>query len=210
MKQLRSEGEMIKWALGDDWNKLHPDIKRRFNKNPEFSKSLRYKGILNELTASFWGKIIAHIAKPLIGGALIPHSDYNFPVDIQVYCKEGLNHVFKHRVYQLNGRKPIEFISHMEQHEDGSKRRLREYVGAGLGMFLIPFAKDGDLHFRSDGYFWEIGKLRIPLPSMMSPGKTRLSHTNIGSDKFSIRIDIDHVIFGKMFTQEGTFEEVHE
>ena len=208
MTKIRSEGEMIKWALGDQWKDLCPDIQRRFEKNPDIGKPLIYRGTLRELTASFWGKILAKIAKPLIGGALIPHTDYNFPVDIQVYCKEDGNHVYKHRIYKLNNRKPIEFVSHMEQHEDG--KRLREYVGAGLGMFLVASAKDGDLHFRSDGYFWEIGKLRIPLPDILSPGKTKLSHNNTGGDKFSIRIDIDHIIFGKMFTQEGVFEELHE
>ncbi len=29
-----SEGELFKKILGDEWKKLHPDIQRRFDKNP--------------------------------------------------------------------------------------------------------------------------------------------------------------------------------
>lgn len=204
-EQLKSEGELIKWALGDDWQNLCPDIRRRFQKNPEIGQPLKYNGTLDELSASFWGRILGHITKPLIGGALIPYTAYNFPVDIQVYCLEGKNHVYKHRLYKLPGKKPVEFVSHMIQGKNG---RLLEYVGAGLGMYLIAYAKDGNLHFKSDGYFWDIGICRIPIPAIISPGKVALAHINVSENSFKIRIDINQPLLGKMFTQAGLFYEV--
>jgi hypothetical protein len=48
---------------------------------------------------------------------------------------------------------------------------LIEYVGMGLGMKLLVFVQDSNLHFKSDGYFIDIGLCRIPLtcPGIFRP-----------------------------------------
>lgn len=138
---------------------------------------------------------------------MIPYTAYNFPVDIQVYSKENSPYIYKQRIYKLPNRAPIQFTSYMKESEKGE---VLEYVGAGFGMKLLVFEKDGNLHFKSDGYFLDIGFFRIPLPDVLSPGNTYLTHVNEGSNQFRIRIDIDHKIFGKMFVQSGVFHEVSE
>jgi hypothetical protein len=91
---------------------------------------------------------------------------------------------------------------------ESEKGEVLEYVGAGLGMKLRVFEKNGSLHFESDGYFWDIGICRIPLPELLSPGHTYLKHMNESESSFKIRIDIEHKLFGKMFVQIGSFREV--
>jgi hypothetical protein len=204
VQPLRSEGELFKKIMGPQWLNLHPDIQRRFDKNPAHGKPLRYEGTLEELSCSLWGKILAHMTMPLVKGALLPYRAANFPVDIQVYSRAGCPYLFKHRLYKLPGRKPVEFTSYMKESEKGE---VLEYVGAGLGMKLLVFEKEGNLHFRSDGYFWDIGLCRIPLPHILTPGDTYLVHINEGGDRFRIRIDITHRLFGKMYVQAGVFQE---
>jgi len=206
-KTLSSEGELFKKVLGDRWFNLHPEIQTRFDKNPVVGTPLKYVGELSELTCSFMGKVMAFISKPLIKGALIPYSDFNFPVDIEVYSKQNCPYIFKQRIYKLNNRKPIMFTSYMKE---SSKGDVLEYVGMGFGMKLNVFDKDSNLHFESDGYFLDIGLFRIPIPGILTPGKTYLSHVNEAENQFRIRIDIVHVLFGTMFTQAGVFREVRE
>ena len=67
---------------------------------------------------------------------------------------------------------------------------------------------DGNLHFESDGYFWELLGVRIPLPGFITPGKTFLCHRNNSANQFDIRIEIRHALFGTTFTQAGVFSEV--
>jgi len=200
-----SEGKLFRKILGAEWQKLHPDIQQRFAANPVAGKPLYYTGTLSELSCSFIGKMLGYITMPMIKGALLPFNDTNFPVDIEVYAKPNCPHIFKQRIYRLNNRKPIMFTSYMQESEKGE---VLEYVGKGLGMKLILHVEDGNLHFTSDGYFWHIFGIRIPLPGIFTPGKTFLCHQNDSPGEFNIRIEIKHCLFGKTFTQVGKFREI--
>ncbi|MDP9196683.1 MAG: DUF4166 domain-containing protein, partial [Pseudomonadota bacterium] len=159
---LSSEGELFRKIMGAAWSGLHPDIQRRFEKNPPVHAPLKYTGVLEDLWCSLPGKILATLTYPMVRGALIPWRAKDFPVDIRVYSEPhqpGL--LFKHRTYRLPGRQPVEFLSYMKESPRGE---VLEYVGKGLGMKLKVFEKDGNLHFQSEGYFWDTGWFRIPLP----------------------------------------------
>lgn len=201
---IPSEGELFKKILGSEWLRLHPDIQARFDKNPLPGKPLRYCGELSELTCSRLGRVLGYLTMPLIDGALMPYNDAHFPVDIEVYSKENCAHIFKQRIYRLNQRRPVQFTSYMAE---SSKGEVLEYVGMGLGMKLVLDVRDGNLHFESDGYFWEVFGVRIPLPAWLTPGKTFLCHRNNSPVQFDIRIEIRHPLFGTTFTQAGVFRE---
>ena len=203
--KIPSEGELFRKILGDEWTRLHPDIQHRFFHNPLPGKPLLYTGNLTELSSSRFGKLLGYLTMPMIKGALIPFDDANFPVDIAVYAKPDCPFIFKQRLYKLNGRKPIQFTSYMRE---SSKGEVLEYVGMGLGMKLLLSVRDGNLHFESDGYFWDIFGVLSPLPAFLTPGKTYLCHRNNHATQFDIRIEIVHPIFGKSFTQAGVFREL--
>lgn len=200
-----SEGELFKKILGEEWRSLHPDIRVRFDRNPLPGKPITYTGELSELSCSRLGKLLGYLTMPMIQGALMPFNDADFPVDIQVYSKENNPAIFKQRTYRLNGRKPMQFTSYMRE---SSKGEVLEYVGMGLGMKLRLDVRDGNLHFESDGYFWELFGVRLPLPGLLTPGKTFLYHRNHSANQFDIRIEIRHPVFGTTFTQAGIFREV--
>jgi hypothetical protein len=204
----RSEGELFKKLLGAAWQQLHPDIARRFCDHPAPGKPLRYKGRLSALYCSRIGKILGHLTMPLIKGALIPYADTDVPVNVAIYTKTGCDAIYKQRIYHLNHRPPIQFTSFMRE---TAKGEVLEYVGKGLGMKLqLHVGDDKNLYFTSDGYFWEIGGFRIPLPGILTPGKTFLCHRNDSAEQFSISIEIKHILFGTTFTQVGVFHEIHD
>ena len=202
-----SEGELFKKVMGAAWLGLHADIRRRFDKNPAPGRPLRYGGALSELRCSRFGKLMGYLTQPLIDGALIPYNDRDFPVDIEVYCKPGDPAIYKQRIYRLNHRPPIRFTSFMRESARGE---VLEYVGFGLGMKLLLSVDRGNLHFQSDGYFWQLFGVRIPVPGVFTPGKTFLWHNNETPDRFNIRIEIRHALLGTTFTQVGVFQEVAE
>jgi len=199
-----SEGELFKKVMGARWLELHPDIRRRFEKNPAPGQPLYYEGYLSELRASRVGKLLGFLTRPFIDGALIPYDDANFPVEIEVYSRPSCPHIFKQRNYRLHGRKAIRFTSYMAESEKGE---VLEYVGMGLGMKLVLDVREGNLYFTSDGYFLDLFGWRMPLPGLLTPGKTYLCHRNDNPQQFNIRIEIRHALFGTTFTQVGVFHE---
>jgi hypothetical protein len=202
---IPSEGELFKKILGPTWGKLHPDIQARFDKNPLPGKPLHYTGTLSELSCSRVGRLLGYLSMPFVKGALMPYNDADFPVDIQVYSRHNCAWIFKQRTYRLHARKPVMFTSYMAESPKGE---VLEYVGMGLGMKLVLDVRDGNLHFESEGYFWQLFGVRIPLPDVLTPGKTFLRHRNNSANQFDIRIEIRHALFGTTFTQAGIFREV--
>lgn len=200
-----SEGELFKRVLGAKWQQLHPDIQARFDKNPLPNQPLYYQGQLSELSCSHFGRLLGFLTMPLIKGALIPFNDAHFPVDIEVYSKPNCRDIFKQRIYRLHNRKPIQFTSFMREGKNGE---VLEYVGFGLGMKLVLEVHQGNLYFTSDGYFWDIFGVLVPIPALLTPGKTFLCHRNDNASQFNIRIDIKHPIFGKTFSQVGIFHDL--
>jgi len=53
-----SEGELFKKILGSAWQGLHPDIRRRFERNPSPGQALHYRGARSDLRCSRFGKLL--------------------------------------------------------------------------------------------------------------------------------------------------------
>ena len=200
-----SEGQLFKSQVGERWRNLSPHIQKRFDANPSPEKPIRYHGTMIRVEASFLGIVLANLIR--FSGALLPHVGKDIMTDILVFSKPGIPDIFKQRVYFFPGKKPFTFNSNMRRSENGD---VLEFVGFGLGMKLLVTEKDGNLHFSDDGYFFSIGKWRIPLPSPLNPGKTILVHSDMGEKTFKIVIDICHPVFGKMYYQEGIFHHVED
>lgn len=200
-----SEGELIRNALGLQWDALHPDIQARFARNPPLDSRLYYAGTLSELACSRAGGLMARLTRPLVGGALIAAVDHDVPVDIEVFSRAGDPAIFKRRIYRLNSGKDVVFTSRMVAGDPGE---LVEYVSRHLGMKLQLRAVNGELHFNSGTYFFELLGLRIPIPGLFTPGRTWLVHRNAAHDRFDVRIEIRHPLLGLTFVQVGEFREV--
>jgi hypothetical protein len=84
---------------------------------------------------------------------------------------------------------------------------LEEYVGHGVGMALSVHVEDGVLLFRSVRYFVQVGRWRIGIPRVATPGALTVSHRELGRGHFEFGLDIVHPLFGRIVHQTATFEE---
>ena len=196
-----TEGQLFRSQLGDDWRRLSPHIQSRFEHDPPVGTIVRYRGIMQEIRCSRIGKLLARFVQHT--GALMPYEGREVPVDIEVWTRPNEPDVFKRRIYHLLGRKPFEFRSRMRLENND---KLVEYVGGGFGMFITVSVKETHLQFTDDGYFFQIGAIRLPVPRVLSPGAVYLLHEDLGPAAFRITIDIRHPWFGALYFQRGTFE----
>jgi hypothetical protein len=63
------------------------------------------------------------------------------------------------------------------------------------------------LLFRSVGYSFQIGHLRLPLPPWLTPGDLTVTHSDLGGGTFRFTLDIVHPRFGRLIRQSGVFRE---
>lgn len=198
-----TEGQLFRSQLGADWALLSPNIQARFEHDPPIGTVVRYRGIMEVVQCSRWGKILAWFVQHT--GALMPYEGESVPCDIEVWTQREKSDVFKKRTYHLSNRKPFVFQSRMRL---DNNKKLVEFVGGGFAMFITVQEHNGNLKFTDDGYFLQIGALRLPIPRVLSPGQVYLLHENIGPTSFRITIDIRHPWYGPLYYQRGTFEHV--
>jgi hypothetical protein len=63
------------------------------------------------------------------------------------------------------------------------------------------------LQFRSAGYFVQVGRLRLPLPALLTPGALTVTHSDCGSGEFRFTLEIIHPRFGTLIRQSAVFRE---
>ena len=82
---------------------------------------------------------------------------------------------------------------------------LVEQVDGGLGMALDVFEHGGALVFESRGYFLALGRLRLRIPPLLTPGTCRVEHRDLGGGRFRFTLEIRHPLWGRTFRQAGEF-----
>ena len=184
------------------WARLTKDIRVRFASKVH-SKAVHYVGSMEEVACSTPGWILAQAAR-VVGTPLAPHRGRNVPMDVKVFEDKKTGGTVWERVYYFKNRRPLTVRS--TKHFTG-KSFLVECVGGGIGMKLDVYEQDHKLHFKSTRYFWQIGDVRLPLPHFMTPGVARVTHTDEGGGLFRFTMTIEHALFGRMFYQDGVFQE---
>ena len=91
--------------------------------------------------------------------------------------------------------------------ELGPDGRLLERTDGGLAMSLEVLEEDGALVFRSRRFWWVRGRLRIPVPALLTPGTCRVVHTDLGGGRFRFTLSMVHPWWGETFHQSGVFTD---
>jgi len=84
---------------------------------------------------------------------------------------------------------------------------LEEYVGYGISMALRISVEREALVFRSVHYSLQAGRLRMVLPSWLTPGDLTVTHSDLGGGTFRFTLEIIHPRFGKLIRQSAVFRE---
>lgn len=192
----------IRRQLGEaGWEALHPAIRERFAAEPAQGESIRYVGAMQKIECSRAGWLFALLTR-VIGNPLTPFRGQDVKMEVLLQKRPGKDGVFWRRSYFRAGHKPYVVTS---VKREGARGEMLECVGGGFGMVLTLSVKDGALHFRSTRYFWQAGRVRVPLPHILSPGATHVVHEDIGSGNFRFTIRMDHPLLGRTFYQTGIF-----
>lgn len=187
------------------WKRLHPEIRERFCATDKDAFAL-YRGSMDYVKLSPAGKVFAHLCR-IIGTPLALYCGKNVPIDVQVYVNPKLGGMTWDRYYhyqnkQTNRVRSTKCID--------AKLGLIEVVGAGFAMNLKIYEDQGAMGFISTRFFCKIGAWRIPIPSLLTPGKTVVEQRVLDNGHFQFSLHVTHPWLGQVFAQQGCFKQVNE
>jgi hypothetical protein len=191
------------------WNELSPAVRRRFSKRLEGGATAIYVGTVTALRMSLAGWALAQAAR-LIGGPLPVSRATGLPSIVSVTEDQASGGQVWTRLYVR--RRGFPQIIHSCKRFAGPTG-LEEHLGAGFAMTLRVAVERGAIVFRSAGYFWHLGRLRLELPRLFWPGQLTVTHREIGTirengeARFAFALDLVHPRLGALLHQSVAFEE---
>jgi hypothetical protein len=193
----------LEGVLGEAaWQRLPEAVQARFG---DAAAAVDYVGEFEIVRASVLGRCLAWLCR-LIGTPVVPRTGLHVPAVVRVEPTE--RGVVWKREYQWPDRSTCLVRSTKVIGTDGT---LVEELPARLCMPLNVYEQSGVLHFVSRGYYFDLGirrnggRLRIPLPTGLSPGTTHVEHLDESAGWFRFTMTVTHPAFGELFYQTGRF-----
>jgi hypothetical protein len=188
----------------EEWGRLPVATWRRFSKRLGPGRTIVYAGEIEEAAFSRIGWWLAQITR-LIGGPLPTGRETGVPIIVAVTEDTASGGQIWTRLCARSSGFP-QAIHSVKRF--AGPTGLEEYVGCGIAMALNISVEHEAMVFRSAGYFFEIGKLRLALPEWLTPGAMTVTHVDLGNGWFRFTLDVVHHRFGTLIRQSAVFREV--
>jgi Domain of unknown function (DUF4166) len=182
------------------WRRLPHAVRQRFAWKPAPGSAIVYGGSMREVRATRIGRLAAQLCR-LVGTPIAPYRGTDVPVTVRLSLDGDANGIVWERIYHFPGHVPVRCAS-VKKVVDGG---LVEVVGRSIGMRLELGERQGELHFRSAGYFWQARRRRVALPDWLAPGEMHVVHADVGAGRFRFRLSLTHRLFGEILYQDGIF-----
>jgi len=185
------------------WQRLNPNVRARFAVKPDAGRVFTFTGVMGVVRRSWFGWLLGHICR-LIGTPVTPRQGRDVPTVVRIYRSGRGDGIVWERRYEFPGRMPV-VVSSTKRADppDG----LLECASHGFAMRLRLFERDGAIHFASIGYCIELGRWRLPLPHLLTPGDAHVVHRDEGNGWFRFTLSFRHRLFGETYFQEGLFHQ---
>lgn len=191
--------------LGDAaWRRLDADVRARFAVTPGIGDVFAFVGEMAVVRRSRYGWLLAQICR-LIGTPVVPQRGRDVPTVVRIFRSPDGNGVVWERRYAFRGRSPVVVASTKRA---DPPHGLLECASHGFAMRLRLLERDGALHFASTGYCVDIGRWRLPIPDLLTPGTAHVVHSDEGDGWFRFTMTFRHRLFGETYFQEGRFRQM--
>lgn len=186
----------------EGWRRLPDAVQSRF---AAAHADTAYRGAL-DLHCSAIGRCFAALSA-VLGGPLTTLRASGVSAEVRVYGNGRGGVVWERRLHAAT-QAGVRIVRSTK--EPGRHGGLVERTDGGLAMELDVFEEDGALVFRSRRYFLALGRVRLPVPTWLTPGTCRVEHRDLGAGQFRFTLSMVHPWWGRTFHQTGVFADPKE
>lgn len=193
---------VFKSVFGADWGKLPPVMKKHYACRRGMDDTVTVTGEM-DIYVSRLIKIIAPFLR--FFGALVPFAGKDVPVTVHFRSQNNSDIFILDRRFNFPDKNHYRFCSSM-QPIGGNE--VIEFMRYGLG-WKAAFSWTGDrVVLRHKGYVLKVYKFFIPLPLALLIGKGDAEEWPVTEDSFSMKMQISHPLWGKVYQYSGVFKVV--
>ncbi|MGV3714058.1 DUF4166 domain-containing protein [Pseudolysinimonas sp.] len=198
---------MFARALGDDFRRLHPMLRRRFGVGLEAGYACVGRGTMTRIRRGPWWTVpflqigrLRNILVPDVGDD-VPFTIENYPYR-DALGRETVTFV---REYDIRGR-TRRFDATMIF--SAARGRIVDYLGTHQHLAVdldLAVEADGSLRLTSDAQRFYAGPLGFRFPMLFSGRADLRESYDDETGRFRIRLEVRNRLFGFLFGYEGAF-----
>lgn len=204
INNLHSSGKtpLFQKILNSSWHDLSFILKKRYTNRPYSNDVVAVKGILDiEYSKLF----IFALPFLKLFKILIPYKGKNIPTSVEYCSKENKNTLtFKRQI--LLPKKSYSFNSYMLPSKDNY---IIEMIRFNFGCRMQCSLDNKKIIFKHQRYVFKLFGMFIPLPIAFLIGKAYAEEEGLSDDLFRMRMEINHPVFGKLYSYQGIFSITH-
>lgn len=195
---------IFKSIFGTSWDTLPCVFQHHYANRPYSRDAYLAQG---KLKIQFGN--MARLLSPLLRwtGALVPHQGSNVPVSVWFRSEPDSNAYRLERTFHFKDRPAYLFHSSLEPLADDV---VIEYVKFGIGWKHRCYFDGRKIVLEHLGYVWRIANINIPFPLAWLLGKGYGEEIALTDRCFAMKVELSHVLFGKLYEYSGQFEMTHE
>lgn len=195
-------------VLGSDFQKLHPQIQKRFGFSSDDKIASIGKGIMQSV---WYGKpyTLPFLYVGTWRNIMFPQKGKNVPFTIENYAykdkfgRETVTWVRKYRFPNRERRFDATMIY------SSKRRRIVDYLGTHQHLAVdieMKVAENGGLNLSSGEQRFYEGAIGFKFPMLFSGKANVCEWFDDNEQKFKISVSVTNKIWGKLFGYEGTFD----
>lgn len=197
---MKTTQPIFKSIFGEQWENL-PAVMHKHYANRAFTDDLVTVAGKLDVEFVWWVKILSPFLR--IFGALVPYQGKDIPVTVRfrseidsaAYCLE--------RIFNFPDQKAFIFNSKMIQIKDDV---IVEFMKYGIGWKHRFYYNGNKVILEHIGYVLSIFNRTVPIPLTLFLGRGYAEEEAIDENRFRMRMNITHFLFGKVYEYRGEFE----
>jgi hypothetical protein len=193
-------------ALGDDFERLHPMLQRRFGVGLAPGYACVGRGTMHRIRRGPWWTVpflqigrLRNILIPVVGDD-VPFTIENYPYRDEL----GRETVTFVRSYGVGGRQRFDATMIFSE----TRGRVVDYLGTHQHLAVdldLAVDPDGSLHLRSDAQRFYEGPVAFRFPMLFSGRADLRESFDDDAGVFRVRLEVRNRVFGFLFGYEGEF-----